>query len=62
MTINEAQSAVIDISNKRDDDEAAHGMEDKLYVGVLRTLADEGSVLAAVALQTQGIHFERWCA
>ena len=44
------------------DDEAAHSAEDALHQAVLLQLANEGSEIARIALETQAIDFERWCA
>lgn len=45
-----------------DDDEAAHAREDELHQDVLRHFAGLGHELAAEALKTCDIEFERWCA
>lgn len=44
------------------DHERAHNEEDKLYLDVLRQLADEGSELAKTALGTQEMNIKRYCA
>ena len=50
------------------DCEIAHGMEDDLYLRVLRAIADgsipsdEVSACAALAIQAADIDFARWCA
>jgi hypothetical protein len=62
MSIEQARSRVEAIRFVAHDDERAHSMEDELRRDVLKQLADEGSVLAAVALMTDGIDFARHCA
>jgi hypothetical protein len=48
------------------DGEVAHSKEDDLWRDVLRAIAEgtvvSGSECARVALLTQDIEFERWCA
>ena len=47
------------------DDEAAHDLEDKLYVDVLEAIAAghaEPEALAHLALESKKIDFSRWCA
>jgi len=49
------------------DHEAAHGLEDGLHVEVLKHVAEQSSdvaarALAAEALKTLDLDFERWCA
>jgi hypothetical protein len=47
------------------DNEAAHCIEDTLYVDVLRAIASghpDPVALAATALTTQEIRVSRWCA
>lgn len=64
-TINDITDVVrrIDrISERKDDWEAAHSMEDNLYKDVLRAIANGASdprALATMALVTEGIDFPR---
>ena len=70
LTIEEVRRRVEAIMDSAGDDEAAHGMEDKLHKAVLATIADHGenlsplfmAELAGDALRTTGIDFARWCA
>jgi hypothetical protein len=65
VTVEEAKLAVAEIRFVRDDDEKAHAAEDALRHRVLEAIAagdENAKELAAVALQTTGIEFSRWCA
>lgn len=66
MTLDEVEAEVERIRGLADDDESAHGAEDDLWEKVLRTIAsgygDKPSALAAAALKTTEIDFQRWCA
>lgn len=52
------------IHEARNDDELAHGLEDCLYFGVLKAIADsecEDPVeCARLAIKSKDIDFERW--
>jgi len=64
MTPMEVELRVIEISGFGYDPEAAHSMEDKLYIDVLREIAEGASdpaKLAVAALATQDLKFDRWC-
>ncbi|WP_024427708.1 hypothetical protein [Bacillus safensis] len=64
MTVDDVQERVEVIRQIALDDEAAHGMEDELYIDVLEAIAngaDNPEKLAAEALKTQDIEFYRWC-
>lgn len=65
MTVDEVIARVNEIAACAGDDEAAHGMEDRLRADVLRAIVDGSprpEALAAAALQTDIIEFARWCA
>ena len=69
MTPDDVRARVAEIAKIAGDDERAHSKEDELHVAVLREIAynvrltgDEAGVLAAEALRTTEIEFERWCA
>jgi hypothetical protein len=66
MTVDEVKARVEEIRNMAGDDEAAHGMEDKLHQDVLRAIANREcpnpARLAYRALETKEIDFSRWCA
>jgi len=65
MTLDEVIDRVNQISRLAGDPEAAHSKEDDLYEDVLKHVAwanHECSALAAAALKTKDIDFERWCA
>lgn len=67
MTRDDVRARVAEIAKIAGDDETAHSMEDELHAAVLREIAynvqltgDEAGVLAAEALRTLDIEFERW--
>lgn len=66
--IEELRQRVADLEASRGDDEAAHGEEDALRESVLRAIADgsatgdEAREMARIALSTEAIDFNRWCA
>lgn len=66
MTREQVARRVDAIAAYADDDEAAHGMEDRLHQDVLQAIAagqcDDPKACAAEALKTLAIEFERWCA
>jgi len=66
MTPAYVAGAVKKISDIRGDDEAAHAEEDKLYLEILRAIAsndcDNPAACAQLAISTQELKFERWCA
>jgi len=70
MTIGEARARVEEIRAKSGDDEWAHSAEDEMYLAILRQLveaktaqeANDAALVAAIALETQDIDFQRWCA
>ncbi len=65
ITLAWVQRRVKVIEQMAGDDEAAHSEEDALHRKVLGEIAsDEGRAaeLAAAALKTRGIDFQRWCA
>lgn len=66
MTPDDVDSAFYDIANCSQDDEKAHGMEDKLHVAVLKAIADgtaeNPQECARRALKTCDLDFARWCA
>ena len=54
------------ISKIADDGEAAHIVEDELYVDLLRAIADGSCINPAIcagkALESRKFDFQRWCA
>ncbi len=66
MTLEEARTRVKRIESMMGDSEAAHSEEDALHQDVLRYLAEvapaELALLAQIALSTEALNFERWCA
>jgi hypothetical protein len=62
MTEQDTRNRVTEIEDNKHDDEAAHSLEDKLYLDVLRQLAEQGNTLAAEAIKASDIEFARWCA
>ena len=60
------QKILDEIEKRKDDDEAAHEMEDALYEKFIQHVASSGnkrlSELAKLCLKTQDIDFARWCA
>lgn len=66
MTLDDVAKRVQNIRDARDDDEAAHEMEDKLRADLLTAIAN-GSCehpreCARAALAASEIDFARWCA
>ena len=65
MTVDEIKARVEEIARERDDDERAHGMEDKLWEDVLQAIAEGHSAPAEIARQalaSRAIKFSRWGA
>ncbi len=66
MTKDEVLGRLTAIREIRGDDESAHGMEDDLYLDLLKSIAggscDDPSGCAALAIQSKDIDFCRWCA
>ena len=65
MTIEEVKKTVEEIEACKSDYEVAHSKEDALWESVLTEVAkstSEFSLLAAEALKTRDIDFERYCA
>lgn len=65
MTIAEIKRRIAHIKSIRYDDESAHAAEDHLRADVLRAIADgaaNAAAMAKLALTTDRISFERWCA
>jgi hypothetical protein len=65
LTLSDVRNRVEAIRAMANDDEGAHAAEDRLHVDVLTALAEGargGKLLAAEALKTRDIDFERWCA
>ena len=66
MDLKEAKARVGDIKKGKDDDELAHGLEDKLYADFVRYIANGGKKdlrkIANELLKTEDIDFARWCA
>lgn len=64
--VSEAKEWVNDIKDNRRDFEAAHVLEDELYLKVLRGIADgtceDPQQVAKEAIKTQNISFPRYCA
>ncbi|GGP55793.1 hypothetical protein [Streptomyces abikoensis] len=65
LTVEDVAHRLAEIAHYQDDDEVAHGLEDQLYVDVLRTIAagaPDAEILAAAALRTETLGFARWTA
>ena len=66
MKIETVNKCIERIRASAGDPEAAHSMEDHLYVAVLRSIAhrtcDDPQGCAQAALEAQKIEFARWCA
>lgn len=63
MTVAGIHLTIQSIRDLADDDEVAHGMEYDLWESVLRAIAagaGNPQELAAAALETKGIEFQRW--
>lgn len=67
MTIRDILDKVKEVERFKNDPEAAHVTEDRLWKAVLSEIAEGRpkewcQVAAGVALKTDAIRFERWCA
>lgn len=65
MTPNDVRLRLKEIEKLRGDHEAMHSAEDDLYRDVLRAISQglpQGRRMAEMALETQDMKFERWCA
>lgn len=65
MTEEEANEWVERIRAMASDDEGAHATEDEFREAVLKAIAngaDNAKQIAEIALKTNEIDFERWCA
>ena len=66
MTLEDVRRRISEIMLEMHDDESAHGMTDQLHIDVLRAIAndecDDIEGCAAMALRTEEMEFERWCA
>ena len=66
MTVEKVRERVAKIIACREDAEAAHSLEDDLYVDVLRAIVagdcESPQEIAFEALKTQAFDFQRWCA
>jgi hypothetical protein len=65
VTPDDVRARVEEIRSVADDDESAHGKEDRLHADVLRAIASgnpHAQALALEALATEDIGFARWCA
>lgn len=66
MTPADVQQELATIERIKDDDEAAHGLEDDLWVRVLRCIAEDTAEdpreCARLALTSCLIEFSRWYA
>jgi hypothetical protein len=68
LTIEQAKKRVEEIRAIVHDDERAHGLEDALRRDALKIIARgdltpaDAARLARVALSTESLDFERWCA
>lgn len=73
LTLKEVRKRVAEIRAAADDEETAHGLEDKLYEAVLREVAREivdidsptlkdRARMARAALRTKRLNFQRHCA
>lgn len=65
MTLQDVQLRVAAIKAAAGDAERAHGLADDLYRDVLTAIAAgaaDAPVLAAEALRTEWLDFDRWCA
>ncbi|WP_297952990.1 hypothetical protein [uncultured Lactobacillus sp.] len=64
--VNEVKKWVDSIKDSRSDFEAAHVLEDELYLKILRGIADgtceDPQQVAKEAIKTQDINFPRYCA
>lgn len=65
MTLDEVKKKVLEIEEKKGDNEIAHIEEDELHHAVLREVASgnpESQKMAEEALKTLDIYFSRWHA
>jgi len=66
ITLDDVVARVAEIQAAATDAEHAHGLEDDLWMDVLRAIAagrcDEPRVCAKAALRSRDIEFGRWCA
>lgn len=65
VTLDDVRRRVGEIADSAHDDEVAHWKEDKLFYDVLYTIASGrrgGKLLAAEALKSLDLWFERWYA
>jgi hypothetical protein len=65
VTVDEIRARVATVAEKVDDNEVAHAREDELHQSVLRAIAsgaENAAELAAEALKTLELDFERWFA
>ena len=64
--VNEVKKWIDSIKDSRRDFEAAHVLEDELYLKILRGIADgtceDPQQVAKEAIKTQNISFPRYCA
>lgn len=64
--VNEVKKQVDSIKDSRRDFEAAHVLEDELYLKILRGIAagtcEDPQQVAKEAIKTQDINFPRYCA
>lgn len=66
MQADEVRRRVEEIRSVQYDSEAAHSREDRLYLELLEDIARQGpetwAEKARIALETQEMSFDRWCA
>lgn len=65
MKPEDVRKMVQEVAEYAGDNEAAHGAEDRLYIAVLEAIAGGAKnprQLAAEALETRKIDFDRWCS
>jgi hypothetical protein len=65
LTIEDVARQLAYINSQADDPEVAHGAADDLHQQVLRAIAaghPDAQILAAAALRTEDIEFDRWYA
>lgn len=66
MTVEQVRERVAEIEASVGDDETAHGMEDRLYLDLLRAIAEgrcaDPAACAAEAIKADELDFARWCA
>jgi hypothetical protein len=65
-TVDEVKECLARLEEIRDDDEAAHGLEDDIWEAVLFAIAsgeaEQPGAMALEALLTREVEFSRWCA